>query len=206
MLVVIVATLLSVFGVFVASAFAAWDDVKTNWPEHRCNPFYMPFAEAVRPDVSASENFIYCTNQMSASIWGQIGGQMSGYFGTMGDTLNSLAEPLSGFRNVITGMRRFMFSFMSQTISKAANSTSMFIFYLDKIRDVMKRFVAQGYLGAYLSQVMVDFVWAFVTLFITILKIFVAILLAIAFILALFNPVLLVLAIVLASLIAASGF
>jgi hypothetical protein len=91
-------------------------------------------------------------------------------------------------------------------MSKATGSTSMFLHYLTKIQDVMKRFVAQGYIGAFLIKVLVDFVWSFVTLFISIVKTFVFILLAISFILALFNPALLVLAIVLASLIAASGF
>ena len=99
-----------------------------------------------------------------------------------------------------------MFSFMAQTLSKAAGSSSVFIHYLAKIRDVLQRFVAQGYIGAFLVQVLVDFIWSFVTLFISIVKTFVFILLAISFILALFNPALLVVAIVLASLIAASGF
>jgi hypothetical protein len=206
MLVVIATTLLSLLGVFLVGALESWEEVKNNWPEHRCNPFYMPFAEFVNPDVSASDNYVYCTNQMSSSVWGLVGDQINAYFGTLGNTLGNLNQPFSDFRNYISNTRKFMFSFLSQTMSKAANSTGTFIYYLQKFRDAMKRFAAQGYVGAYLTQVMVDFVWSLVTLFIVILKIFLILLLVIAFILALFNPLLLVIAIILTSLIASSGF
>ena len=100
----------------------------------------------------------------------------------------------------------FMLGFASSTFSKAASSTSVFVHYLIKIRDVLKRFVGEGYIGAFLVNAIVDFIWSFVTLFISILKTFVFALLAISIVLALFQPELLVVAVVLASMIAASGF
>jgi len=206
MLVVIVATLASILGILVAHGMENWDKVKQNWDEYRCNPIYIPVAGFIRPDVSASDNFIHCTNTLAASIWGIVQAQLNSYFGVLGESLGQLTGPLDLFRYVISRIRKFMFSFMAQTMSKAAGSTSVFLHYLTKIQDVLKRFVSQGYIGVFLVQVIVDFVWSFVTLFISIVKTFVFILLAISFILALFNPALLVLAIVLASLIAASGF
>jgi len=206
MIVVILATLASIIGIAVAHGMGNWEKVKENWPDYRCNPMYMPVAEWIRPDVSGQENFVYCTNAFAESIWAIVKAQISTYFGVLGDSLGQLASPLDAFRNIINIIRTFLFTFMAQSMSKAANSASVFVHYLAKIKDVMKRFVAKGYIGAYLIQVLVDFLWSFVTLFITIVKTFVFVLLAISFILALFNPVLLVLAIVLASLIAASGF
>jgi hypothetical protein len=206
MIVVLIATALSLLGIGVAHGMGNWENVKQNWQEYRCNPMYMPVAGWVRPDISGSDNFVYCTNTFAASIWSIIQEQINVYFNVVGESIGQLAKPLDAFRNVISNIRKFMFSFMAQTMSKAAASTSVFLHYLAKIRDVMQRFVGQGYIGAYLVQVLVDFVWSFVTLFISIIKTFVFVLLAISFILALFNPALLVLAIVLASLIAASGF
>jgi hypothetical protein len=206
MIVVIVATLASILGILVAHGMGNWEKVKQNWDEYRCNPIYIPVAGFIRPDINASDNFVHCTNTLAASIWGIVQAQLNSYFGVLGESLGELTKPLDLFRYVISRIRKFMFSFMAQTMSKAAGSTSVFLHYLIKIQDVMKRFVAQGYIGAFLVQVIVDFIWSFVTLFISIVKTFVYILLAIAFILALFNPALLVLAIVLASLIAASGF
>ena len=206
MFVVILATLAFILGILVAHGMGNWEEIKDNWAEYRCNPMYIPVAGFIRPDVSTSDNFVHCTNTLAASIWGIVQAQLNSYFGVLGLSLSQLTKPLELIRWVISRIRKFLFSFMAQTMSKAAGSTSIFLHYLAKIRDVMKRFVAQGYLGAYLIQVLVDFIWSFVTLFISIVKTFVFILLAIAFILALFNPALLVLAIVLASLIAASGF
>jgi len=204
--VVLVATLASILGILVAHGIGNWEKVKQNWDEYRCNPMYIPVAGFIRPDVSASDNFVHCTNALAASIWGIVQAQLNSYFGVLGESLGELTKPLDLFRFVISRIRKFMFSFMAQTMSKATGSTSMFLHYLTKIQDVLKRFVAQGYIGGFLVQVMVDFIWSFVTLFISIVKTFVFILLAISFILALFNPALLVLAIVLASLIASSGF
>jgi hypothetical protein len=206
MIVVILATLASLLGIAIAHGMGNWEKVKENWPDYRCNPMYMPVAGLIRPDVSGQENFVYCTNAFAEKIWAIVKAQITTYFGVLGDSLGQLASPLDAFRNIINIIRKFLFTFMAQTMSKAANSASVFVHYLAKIKDVMKRFVAQGYIGAFLVQVLVDFLWSFVTLFISIVKTFVFVLLAISFILALFNPVMLVLAIVLASLIAASGF
>ena len=202
----ILATALSLLGIAVAQGLGNWSEIYEDWPKHRCNPMYMPVAGFIRPDVSAADNFVHCSNEFAGSIWGIVVDQLNAYFGVLGSSLSSLAKPLDAFRNVFSNIRKFLFTFMAQTLAKAANSTGVFVHYLSKIRDVMSRFAAKGYIAAYLAQVLVDFVWSFVTLFISIVKTFVFILLAISFILALFNPVLLVLAIVLASLIAASGF
>jgi len=202
----ILVTILSLLGIAVANGIGNWNDVKQNWQQYRCNPMYIPVAGFIHPEVSAADNLTYCTNAMAGQVWGIVTDQINSYFGVLGSSLNDLSEPLTGFRAVISNIRKFLFSFLAQTMSKAASSTSVFIHYLVKIEDVMKRFVAQGYLGAFLSQTIANFVWAFVTLFISILKTWVYILLAISIILALFQPELLVMVIILASLIGASGF
>jgi len=206
MIVVILVTVLSLLGIAVAQGLGNWAEIKDDWPNNRCNPMYMPVAGFIRPDISSADNFVHCTNEFAGKVWGIVVDQLNSYFAVLGSSLNQLAAPLTAFRNVFSNIRKFLFAFMAQTLAKAANSTSVFLHYLSKIRDVMSRFAGQGYIAAYLAQVLVDFVWSFVTLFISIIKTFVFGLLAISFILALFNPVLLVLAIVLASLIAASGF
>jgi hypothetical protein len=206
MIVMLLATVLSLFGMLVANGVSDWADVKDNWEQHRCNPMYIPVAGFINPKVSAADNFTHCTNSMAGNFWGIIVDQINVYFGVLGSSLNSLTKPLSGFRSVITNIRKFMFTFMAQSMSKAAGSTSVFIHYLNKIQDVMKRFVAQGYIGAFLTQTLASFAWAFIMLFMSVLKTFVYIMLGISIVLALFQPAFLVLVIILASLIGASGF
>jgi hypothetical protein len=206
MLVIIAATLLSILAMCIVHASGSLEKIKLHWNEYRCNPMYMPFAGSIRPDVDTAENFSYCINAMAGQIFGFLIDGINQLFATTIGSLGELANPLTDFRSVFNMIRGGMFSFTASTLSKAANSTSVFIHYLIKIRDVLKRFVGEGYIAGFLVNVIVDFIWSFVTLFISILKGFVFALLAISIILALFQPELLVVAIVLASMIGASGF
>lgn len=206
MLLVIAATVLSILLMGMVHASSSIEKIKLHWNEYRCNPIYMPFAGSIRPDVDTAENFTYCSNAMAGHFFGYIIDAINQLFSEAGGALGEMADPLTAIRDMISKMRMFMLGFASTTFSKAASTTSVFVHYLIKIRDVLKRFVGEGYIGAFLVNAIVDFIWSFVTLFISILKTFVFALLAISIILALFQPELLVVAIVLASMIAASGF
>jgi len=206
MIIVIIATLSAILLMGIVHASSSIEKIKLHWNEYRCNPLYMPFAGMIRPDVDTAENFAYCSNAMAGNFFGYIIDGINQLFSTTAASLGALADPLTAMRDMISKMRMFMLGFASSTFSKAASSTSVFVHYLIKIRDVLKRFVGEGYIGAFLVNAIVDFIWSFVTLFISILKTFVFALLAISIILALFQPELLVVAIVLASMIAASGF
>jgi hypothetical protein len=182
------------------------DDIKDNWVEHRCNPMYIPFANYVRPDVTTAENFQYCMGQMSNQIFKPILDVVNQMFADIGMNLKEAVGPLGVFREMLTRTRKFMLSFASTTFSKIANSTSAFTFTLIKIRDLLGRFVGQGYIATYFLNTAFSFVISFIFLCITVIKIFVYSLLVISIILALFNPWMLAMAVTLASLIAASGF
>jgi len=102
-------------------------------------------------------------------------------------------------------LRKVVLKFTASTFSKIASSSSIFIHYLIKIQDVLKRFVGQGYITSYLVYILVSFMEAFVTLFITIVKTFVIVMLSISVVLALFQPELLAITLALASILAAAG-
>lgn len=206
MMIVFFATLASLIGIAVAVGMSSWDHIKANWNDYRCDPRYMAFAHYANPKTTGAENFTYCLNQMSGNIWRILIDQIYTYFGVVANSLGEIQGPLDSFRGVFSNIRKFMLSYTTQALSKVTATTSVFTHYIIKIRDVLKRFVAEGYIGAALIQTMVDFVWSFVTLAISIIKGFVYALLAISIILALFQPALLILAITLAALIGAAGF
>lgn len=206
MLVFLLATGVSLFAMLVVHGYSSFGKLQKHWNEYRCNPIYMPFAGYVRPDVSTEENFTYCSNSMSGHFFSFLFDGIGQYFGVLENSLGELASPLEAFRDVFANIRGFILKFASATFSKAASSTSVFVHYLIKIQDVLKRFVGEGYVGAFMVNAIVDFIWSFVTLCISVIKTFVFALLAISIILALFQPELLVVAIVIASLIASSGF
>jgi hypothetical protein len=206
MLVFLLATGLSIIGMIIAHSYVSVQKLKTNWAQYRCNPLYMPFAGAVKPEVSSEENFTYCSNAMAGHYFSFLTDGISQYSDVVADSLGNLAGPLSGFRDVITNLRGFMLKFASGTLSKATNSISVFVHYLLKIQDVLKRFVGEGYIGALMVNTMVDFIWSFVTLCISVIKTFVFSILIIAIFLSFSDPLLLVAMLVVAGLISSSGF
>jgi hypothetical protein len=198
--------LVALFAILVIHASSSLDKLKSNWNEYRCHPVYLPFAGFIRPDVSTSENFLHCINLMGSELMKPIIDELNNLFGVIHSTLAEVTGPIGLFREMFIRIRKFMLGFTSTTFSKITTSTGVFTHYLLKIRDTMNRFIGQGYIGAYLANVGIDFVVSFVMLCMSIIKTFVYALLAMSIILAFFQPELLALAITLASLIGASGF
>ncbi len=190
----------------VIHASETLDEIKNHWSEYRCNPIYLPFAGMIDDKVGTQENFQHCLNMMGQSIFSIIIDGIMGSFKQLGSSFLALTGSLGGFREVIVGIRKFMLSFATQTFGKIVNSLSSFTFILAKIKDILGRFVGQGYISAFLAKTGIDFIVSFIFAIIAVIKGFVFALLAISIILALFNPVLLVFAIVMASLIGAAGF
>lgn len=196
---------LVIFIMMAIHASQSLEKMKLHWNEYRCNPIYMPFAGAIRPDVTTQENFLYCINQFGDDIFKVALDGVHELLGTITASLGAFIKPLTSFRGVFSILRNVVLKFTASTFSKIASSTSVFIHYLIKIQDVLKRFVGQGYIAAYITYVLVSFMEAFVKLFITIIKTFLIVMLAISFILALFQPELFVIVLTLASIMAAAG-
>lgn len=194
-----------IFLMLVVHASATLDKIKLNWNEYRCNPIYMPFAGEIRPDVTTSENFLYCINQFSDDVLKLALDPVHALLGTVTSSLGEFVKPLSLFRGVFSMLRKVILKFAASTFSKIASSSSIFVHYLIKIQDVLNRFVGQGYIATYLVYILMSFMEAFVKLFISIVKSFVIAMLAISFVLALFQPEILVITLVLASILASAG-
>jgi hypothetical protein len=196
----------AVFLMCVIHASETLDKIRLHWNEYRCNPIYIPFAGVIRPDIGVESNFQHCINQFGQSIFKFFIDELLSMFKTMTSGLSELGTSLPGMRSVFSRMRKVLFSFGAQTFGKIVNSMGSISYILIKIQDIMKRFVGEGYITAFLAQTSMDFMISFVMAIMSIIKGFVYALLAISVILALFQPEMLVLAITLASLIGASGF
>jgi hypothetical protein len=198
--------ILAVFLMCVIHASETLDKIRMHWNEHRCNPIYIPFAGVIRPDIGVESNFQHCMNMFGQDIFKFFVDAIHSMMKDVTGGLTEFSSTLPGMRSVFSRMRKVIFSFGAQTFGKILNSMSNVSFILIKIRDILKRFVGQGYIGAFLAQTGIDFAISMVMLLMSIIKAFVYALLAISIILALFQPEMLVLAVILASLIGASGF
>jgi hypothetical protein len=165
----------------------------------------MPFAGSIRPDIGTEKNFLYCINAAGNDILAYALDVLKLFLGTFTSSLSEITGPVSLMRSLFTRLRGFMLSFTASTMSKAATSTSTFIYYLIKIRDVLRRFIGEGYVNAYLTYTLFSFIEGFIKPFISIVKGFVIAMLAISIVLALFQPEVLAMALVFASILAAAG-
>lgn len=191
---------------FVIHASFSLDKVRSNWEEYRCHPAYIPFAGIIRPDTGTGENFTHCLDRMGTDAFKLLLDPINALFGSIHSSIGEMITPLTLFRQMFSRMRKFMLSFTISTFGKITSSTSVFVHYLIKIRDVLKRFVGEGYIAAFLVNTGVNFIMSFVYLCISIIKTFVYSLLAISIILALFQPEMLAIAVALAAMLASSGY
>ena len=196
----------ALFCMGVVHASETLDKIRLHWNEYRCNPIYIPFAGIIRPDIGVESNFQYCMNMFAKDIFKFFIDAIISIFKTLTSSLTEFGSSLPAMRSIFSRMRKVIFSFAAQTFGKIANSMGNVSFILIKIRDILKRFVGEGYISAFLAQTGMDFMISFIMAIISIIKAFVYALLAISIILALFQPEMLVLAILLASLLGASGF
>ncbi len=196
---------LVIFVMGIIHASASLDKIRLHWNEYRCNPIYMPFAGAIRSDVTTEQNFLYCTNQFAQEIIKYPIDAINDLLKTITGSIKEMTGPMSLFRQMFSRIRKFMLSFAASTFSKIASSSSVFIHYLIKIRDILKRMVGQGYIMSFLTYTIFSFLESFIILFMSILKGFVIAMLVISIVLALFQPELLAITLALASILAASG-
>jgi hypothetical protein len=198
--------LIALFLMGVVHASESLDKIRLHWNEYRCNPMYIPFAGAIRPDIGVEENFQHCMNMFGQSIFRFVIDAIMLLFKDLVSGLAELTGPLTSARGIFSKIRNAMLSFAAQTFGKITNSLSSITYIIIKIRDVLKRFAGEGWIAVFLANTMIDSAVSFVMLCISIIKGFVYALLAISFILALFQPEMLVIAIVFASLLGAAGF
>jgi hypothetical protein len=165
----------------------------------------MLFAGIVQPDIGIGGNFQYCMNAMGKSVVGGMTDALGSQFSLIGDMLQDIANPLALFRAMISTMRKFIVSFASSTLGKASGPVGMFVYYLNKIQDIIRRIVGEGYIATFFGVTAVSFIEGFVSLLLSVIKAFVVAMLIIAIILALFQPQILAIVLVIASLLRAAG-
>jgi hypothetical protein len=198
--------LIALFLMGVVHASESINKIRLHWNEYRCNPIYIPFAGTIRPDIGVEENFQHCMNMFGQNIFRFAIDAIMLLFKDLVSGLAELTGPLMSARGVFSKIRNAMLSFAAQTFGKITNSVGSITYIVIKIRDILKRFLGEGWIAVFLANTLIDSAVSFVMLCISIIKGFVYALLAISFMLALFQPEMLVIAIVFASLLGAAGF
>jgi hypothetical protein len=199
------APILTLLIVLSMHAYGNIQKLRDNWSEYRCNPIYMPLAGFVDPETGIAGNFQKCMNKIGKEVVGESTDIFSSQFSLIEAAFETILSPLKLFRELLSRIRKFVLSFANKTLGKAQGPTSTFVYYLNKIQDLLRKMVGEGYIAAFLGVSAVSFVEGFVTLCITVIKGFVYAMLAIAIVLALFQPEILAVVLVIASMLSAAG-
>jgi hypothetical protein len=187
MLVFWTVTTLSVICVLYLHAEANVRKVQADWSKYRCNPAYMLLAGTVDSETGIAGNFQHCLNLIGKNVVGNMTDSLGSQFSIIGDSIVGLANPLSLMRQMTNNIRLFIASFASSTLGKVSGPMSMFVFYLNKIQDIFRRMVGEGYIATFVGVTFISFVESFVKLIISILRGFVIAMLIISTILFLFD-------------------
>jgi hypothetical protein len=196
------AALLTVFG---THAYGNLRKVEADWSTYRCYPQYMLFAGVVDPENGIGGNFQLCMNLIGKAVVGQMTDALGTQFAMIADMLKDISNPLAIFRTMITTMRKFILSFATSTLGKASAPVGAFVYYLNKIQDLIRRIVGEGYIATFFGVTAVSFIEGFVSLLIGVIKAFVIAMLIISVILALFQPQILAIVLVIAASLRAAG-
>ena len=205
MIVFWLAPILAILTIFGNYAYGNLRKIEDNWSEHRCNPMYMPFAGMVDPELGAGGNFRSCLNLIGKSVVGRLIEVLSSQFSLIAGMLADITNPLALMRAMMNNMRQFIMSFAGSTLGKASGPVSMFVYYLNKIQDLIRRIVGEGYIATFFGITAVAFIQGFVFLIIGVIKAFVIAMLIISVILAMFNLPMLAIVLTIAASLAAAG-
>jgi len=195
----------AIAAIFVFNSLGNLKKVQAEWSSYRCNPAYMLTPLFADVGVDTQTNFQNCMNLIGKEVVGGMTDALGSQFSIIGEFFKDIANPLALFRSMISNIRKFVVSFASSTLGKASGPVSMFVYYLNKIQDIIRRVVGEGYIATFLGVTAVSFITGFVSLLLGVIKAFVIAMLIIAVVLALFQPQILAIVLVIASLLRAAG-
>jgi hypothetical protein len=195
----------AIAAVFIVHGTGNLKKIQADWSSYRCNPVYMTLPLFVDVGVDTSTNFQNCMNLIGKEVVGGMTDALGSQFSIIGTFFENISSPLALFRTMISTMRKFVISFATSTLGKVSGPVSMFVYYLNKIQDIMRRVVGEGYIATFFGVTAVSFITGFVSLLLGVIKAFVIAMLIIAIVLALFQPQILAIVLVISSLLQAAG-
>jgi hypothetical protein len=205
MIVFWLATLGAVIGVSIVHIYGNLRQIEAEWSQYRCIPPYMFLAGYMDPQTGLSGNFQNCMNLIGKPIVSSMIDALGSQFSIISDALSGIVNPLALMRKMMNTIRKFIGTFASSTLGKVSGPMSMFVYYLNKIQDIMRRITAEGYVAAFFGVSAVSFMEGFISLLFGVIKVFVAAMLLIAIVLSISNLPFLVAIISLASALVAAG-
>jgi hypothetical protein len=140
LVIVIGLTLLALFLASFSYGEAHLKHIKENWVKYRCNPLYMPLADAVGSDILS--NFMGCTMSAFQTYAGYALDPIYSMFDGVGGILSDIQGTLNDFRDMISGTKSAFTNIVSDIYGKIQNTMSESVRLVARMRTLLQRMVA----------------------------------------------------------------
>lgn len=137
--IVVISTLVSLGAAFYMFAMSNIANLKADWPIHRCDPSYMPFASMVGQDPV--KNFTDCTMKSFHDYAGFVVDPIMTQFSTMTDVVSEIGGSMDSMRGMIGDTRNGFLGIVGMVFGKIQNLMSQFQYIIIRMRTLLARVV-----------------------------------------------------------------
>jgi len=121
------------FAIYIAGVFYlnSLQEIKSNWPQYRCNPLYMPLSDNIEKD------FVYCIQNTQSNFMGYILQPITFITSSLTGLLSSFMGEINMVRAMFDKIRTFSASIIQSVFGVFLNLIIEFQKIMIGIKDVM---------------------------------------------------------------------
>jgi hypothetical protein len=114
-------------------------NIKNDWPQYRCNPIVMPFANVFGYDTSS--NFSFCIQNMMTSYMGYLMQPIQYSFSVLGNISTDINDALTGVRAFFNNIRGFISNIIQTIFGVFLNILIEFQRVTINIKDIFSKLI-----------------------------------------------------------------
>ena len=121
------------FAVYISATFYlnSVQEIKKNWPQYRCNPFYMPLSDDIEKD------FAYCIQNIQTNFMGYLLQPITYITSSLTGILSSFMNEINMVRAMFNKIRNFISSIIQSVFGVFLNMVIEFQRITIGIKDLM---------------------------------------------------------------------
>ena len=121
--------------VLVMYYFTALIEIKSNWPQYRCNPLYLPLSDNMMDD------FTYCVQNTQINLMGYIMQPFSYLISSLSSMGANFSDNLNGIRGMLSSIRTFVRNIVENIFAVFLNLVIEFQVIMIGIKDMMGKLI-----------------------------------------------------------------
>lgn len=121
------------FAIYIAWTFylGSIQTIKANWPQYRCNPFYMPLSDNIEKD------FAYCIQNIQSNFMGYLLQPLTFITGSLTSVVSSFTTEINSVRAMFDKIRTLFSSIIQSVFGVFLNLIIEFQKIIIGLKDIM---------------------------------------------------------------------